>query len=212
MNRLDTSHIKDWPQGVVLGSSDITEPSSLKVLSATELDEFDTFKNPKRKAEFVAARRLFRFLLSKINIDPSEVQLFKEEGGKPYAEFSGKRLHVSFSHSSEKVFCAISQEFDIGLDIEPVSREINALVLNRILNEQEKISLDLSNSVQLWTLKEAAVKCLGTGLRTNLKDLTLVKKEKDGHFIRFNNDKLIEICSFRQSDHQIAIAYQSNHI
>ncbi|MEX2477520.1 MAG: 4'-phosphopantetheinyl transferase superfamily protein [Gracilimonas sp.] len=212
MNKVDTSHIKNWPEDVVLGSSELAEPTSLKVLSALELDEFDTFKNPKRKTEFLTARKLFRFLVSEMDLDENGVQLLKEKGGKPYAEFSGKRLHVSFSHSNEKVFCAISKELDIGLDIEPVTREINAPVLNRILNEQEAKSLDLTNPIQLWTLKEAAVKCLGTGLRTNLRDLTLVKKEKGGHFIRFNNDKLIEICSFRQSDHQIALAYQSNHI
>jgi phosphopantetheinyl transferase len=61
-------------------------------------------------------------------------------------------------------------------------------------------------------LKEAAVKYLGTGLRTNLNEV-IISFEKDGQIsARFNNDKLIEICSFRSTDHQIALAYHSIHV
>ena len=212
MKELDTSQIKNYPQNVILGEADIVKHPPLDILSEKELKEYDSFRNTKRKAEFVSARKLFRFLLSQMDINPKQVQLLKEQEGKPYAIWNGKHIFLSFSHSPKKVYCAISKKMDIGLDVEPVSREIRQRILERITSEAERSEVSTLKPVQIWTIKEAVVKFLGTGLRTNLNDLTVVKKRNSQISVKFNNDKFIEICSFRQSDHQIALAYQSKHI
>jgi len=211
MEKIDTSPISDWPEDVVLGSTVISDEGSSHILSSQEKDELSSFKSLNRKAEYISARSLFRFLLFEMNLDNQGIELLKEAGGKPYAKSQDKTIYVSFSHSPSKVFCAISETFDIGLDVELSNREVNDAVVNRILNNKEHHLADEEEPIRLWTIKEAAVKCLGTGLRTNLDDLTIQKNEKNRFSVRFNNDKMFEICSFTQTDHQIALAYQSKN-
>ncbi|MEX0721497.1 MAG: 4'-phosphopantetheinyl transferase superfamily protein [Balneolaceae bacterium] len=209
MEKIDTTQIKNWPEGVVLAVSELKQDLSPDILSAEEKQEFDSFLNFKRKAEYLLARYLFRFLLNELGINPAEVELLKEEKGKPYAIYGDELINVSFTHSPELVLCAVSKEKRIGLDIESVDRVINKRVIKRILNEKEWKIIGQEDPLRLWTIKEAALKCAGTGLQTNLLNLNIYKKEKNRYSIRFNDDITYEICSFKQSGHQVALAYQS---
>ncbi len=212
MKKLDTSHIDNWPGDIVMGSTEISEKCSTDILSPEELKVFQGFTNLNRKAEYLSARHLFRFLLVELKLADDPIELLKEDSGKPFAQRANEIISVSFSHSPKKVFCAISRNKEVGLDVELSDRKINEAVVARILNKNEKEEVGKEDPVRLWTIKEAAVKCIGTGLRTNLSDLTILKNEKNRFSVRFNNEKLFEICSFKQSDHQIALAYQSKHI
>lgn len=206
MEKLETSNIEYWPESVFLGFATISENKSNHLLTEKENHEYESFTNSNRKAEFLAARHLFHWLLKELKIS-GQVELNKEEEGKPFALINGERLNVSFSHTSQKVFCAVSLSLDIGLDVEKVDRKISQAVVNRILNQEEKKTIGTEDPIRLWTIKEAGVKALGTGLRTNLNDLTILKTKKNSFSVRFNNEKMFEICSFRQLDHQIALAY-----
>ncbi|WP_290874132.1 4'-phosphopantetheinyl transferase superfamily protein [Gracilimonas sp.] len=212
MKIVNTSHIKNWPNKVILGVADISSELPTGILSPSESKEYDSFKNLNRKAEYLSARTLLKFLLSSSEVDEKNVILSREEGGKPFAKLGDEHLHVSFSHSPHKVYCALSKKFDIGVDVEPLKRKIPLKLVNRILSDSEKKKPNSLNPIQVWTIKEAVVKLLGTGLRTNLNELSIEQNEKSQIYVRFNNEKLIEICSFSQSDHQIALAYQSLHI
>ncbi|MDZ7806945.1 MAG: 4'-phosphopantetheinyl transferase superfamily protein [Gracilimonas sp.] len=212
MQIIDTSHIDRFPKEVSLGYAPISGDYSTYFLSEKEKSEFLNFKNPGRQAEYLTARHLFRYMLKDMGYDTNEVQLDKEKGGKPYAKDGDRKLFVSFSHSQEMVFCAFSESLDVGVDTETIGRNIPERVLNRVLDQNEKQALENLNPLQIWTLKEAAVKCLGTGLRTKLNEVIITVEKEGGISARFNNDKLIEICSFRETDHQVALAYQSKHI
>ncbi|WP_103664730.1 4'-phosphopantetheinyl transferase family protein [Gracilimonas amylolytica] len=212
MQIIDTSHIEGCPSKVTLGCAAISDDYTTHILSEKEKAEYRQFKNPGRQAEYLTARHLFRFIAGKLELNIDVIQLYKEEGGKPFATEVNKHLFVSFTHSEDKVFCAISESLDIGVDAERLSRRIPQRVLDRVLNETEKQALKELKPLQIWTLKEAAVKCLGTGLRTNLNEVVLSIKDNGEISTRFNNDKFIEICSFKATDHQIALAYHSTHI
>ena len=212
MQKISTKHIEFWPEKVVLGFADISEEYQADILSDQELAEYNDFTNKRRQAEFLTARHLFKQLLEDHYINSNEVMLLKEELGKPYAKYNDEIIHVSFSHSPNKVYCALSLSKSIGLDVEDVNRNVNPSVVKRILNNDEAYLAVEEEPIRLWTIKEAAVKCLGTGLRTNLDDLTIQKNEKNRFSVRFNNDKMFEICSFTETDHQIALAYQSKNI
>lgn len=209
MEKIDTSQIKNWPEEVMLAISEIRQDLSPDILSQKERKRFKSFINPQRRAEFLLARYLFRFLLKESGINPEGVELFKESRGKPYAKVGDELINVSFTHSPTLVMCAISMKTRIGLDTESLEREINERVVKRILNEKEWEIIGQEDPLKLWTIKEAALKCSGTGLQTNLKNLMIYKKEKNRYMLRFNNDINYEICSFNLSGHQIALAYQS---
>jgi phosphopantetheinyl transferase len=212
MKLLDRAHKKNYPSDITLGIADISDEVSEGLFSDVEKREYESFKNKGRKAEYASARRLFWFLVNKTGIEKNGLNLLKEEGGKPYALAGNNRIHVSFSHSPQKVFCALSSKSNIGLDVEHLSRTISPAVLNRIRHQQEAKIFKLLEPVQLWTIKEAVVKCMGSGLRTNLNELLIEEREKNCFSISFNNESLFEICSFKQSDHQIALAYQGQPI
>lgn len=206
MQILDTSHIECWPSETVLAYSTIREDLSAAMLTEKEFLEWDAFSNTARKNEFLTARLLFRFIKEQIGLDPA-FQLEKDALGKPYAVKGSSQLYVSFSHSREFVMCAVSDTRDIGLDIEWKRRKVDDKLVKRILNEQEWKVYGEEDPVKLWTMKEAAVKCLGTGLRTNLKELELKKNAKNRISVKINDDKSFQICSFTALDHQISIAY-----
>lgn len=212
MKKIDLSNINNWPSDVAMGMADISDKVPQHLFSDHEWIEYKSFKNEGRKAEYVSARRLFWFLLDELNIHPEQVSLRKEVSGRPYAEKEGRRFFVSFSHSSEKVFCAVSLNRNIGIDVERENRIITEPVLNRICNKDEGSIKENVTPLQIWTVKEAVVKCLGSGLRTNLRDLTISVDKKNRLSVRFNNESLFEICSLKQSQHQIALAYQSQPI
>ena len=212
MKIVDTTHIEGFPSDVVIGSASISEDFTARILSTKEKEEFRHFKNPGRQAEYLTARHLFQFMTGEVMGTQKQAHLDKEPGGKPFARIGDKHLYVSFSHSQKKVFCAVSEFKDIGIDTELLHRAIPNRVLKRVLDKTEMQLLEDLDPLQIWTLKEAAVKCLGTGLRTNLNEVRITLSKDNEISARFNNDKFIEICSFRTTDHQIALAYHSKHI
>lgn len=87
--------------------------------------------------------------------------------GKPY--FADSPLHFSISHTQNHVFCALSER-PIGIDAEPLDRDINLALAEKILSPRELAQFNQSDTPRLalltfWVLKEAAGKCAGTGLR-----------------------------------------------
>jgi phosphopantetheinyl transferase len=203
---LDTSSIIDFPNDVQLGYSDIKPGLAVDILSIEELKEWEGFTNQHRKDEFLSARHLFNALLKSTGKD-SEFVLNKHKLGKPFASNEESELFVSFSHSKNLVFCAISNSVDIGLDTEWLDRNVDERIVKRILGESEWEVFSEEDPILLWTIKEAAVKCLGTGLRTNLKELEIQKNGEVKFFVRINDEKTFQICSFQELNHQISIAY-----
>lgn len=209
MKIIDTQKIEHWPGEVLLGHAQIRDDLPDKLLRDSELKEYQAFHHPNRKAEYLTARYLFKFLVDHSGLDFSSVELLKQQDGKPFFELAGGHSFVSFSHTNSHVFCAISKTLDVGIDAELTTRIINPKVIKRILSKPEQAYLDMEDPIKLWTIKEAAVKCLGTGLRTNLNEVIIQKNEGDQYSVRFNDEYLFEICSFTQLNHQIALAYQS---
>lgn len=207
MNLLDTSEIPEFPTSVLIGWSEVKYNLDSGILSGEELKTLQDFTNEQRKGEFLTARHLFWKLVQELRLDSKSITLKKEPTGKPFIESRKERLFVSFSHSQDLVMCAISADLDIGLDAETLDRKINPAIVKRILSENEWKVFGEEDPISLWTMKEAAVKSLGTGLRTNLKDIELEKLESGRYSVKINQkEKLYGIC-FKAMNHSISIAY-----
>ncbi len=86
--------------------------------------------------------------------------------GKPH--FVGGDLYFSITHTRGHVFCALSDK-PIGIDAEELDRNINLNLASKILSPGEMAQYLAAEDRRLalltfWVLKEAHVKCLGTGL------------------------------------------------
>lgn len=104
------------------------------------------------------------------------------EYGKPISS----SFYFNISHSKGVVVLAKSQTLDLGIDVE-VLREKDEDLVKYVCNEEEyKFVKNEYDFLSVWTNKESIVKCLGTGIKKNVKSIPSLplcgKKEYEGVF------------------------------
>ncbi len=206
MNLILPDEVPHLPDDVIIGWSML---ESFQVNEARFIDQ-DFIQNNssrKRRDEHYSSRLLFENLLNEMDLDPKSVNLHKRELGKPYAEYRDELLYLSFSHSHDWVVCGLSFNKDIGLDCEPLTREVNPRIFKRILDESEQWILDEQSELAVWTMKEAIVKCLGIGIRTSLQAFK-IQKYGDMYTV-FWEGQSIFVLPFVHKNHQLSIAWKS---
>jgi 4'-phosphopantetheinyl transferase len=126
---------------------------------------------------FIAARSALRCILArKLGQGPEAVEFDYQRWGKP--RLSGNTtIHFSVTHSGPTAAIAIGAS-PLGLDLErliPVSPDV---VENALTTEERArvaaASDPLASFHAHWTLKEAYLKALGSGLNVPLESLTVV--------------------------------------
>ena len=112
-------------------------------------------------------------------IPENEITFSKNEFGKPYT--IGLDVHFNVSHSGSMVVCVVSDK-EIGTDIEK-KRDIRIDAAKRFANkdELEYIGDNTDRFFEIWTLKEAYFKCIGTGLNANIKNVSFTKTDSGFH-------------------------------
>lgn len=138
-----------------------------KKIDEAELHRFlsneDIFSLSKYKNEQTRLEKLISMYLKRKYI--GEYYLSKDD--KPLSN----NIYFNISHSKGVIALATSKEYPIGLDIE-VIRDYKDELAKYISNEDEyKYIVDNKSFFEIWTSKEALVKCFGSGLSTNVKDI-----------------------------------------
>ena len=155
---------------------------------------------PSAAAEGLYALEILAKMLQECFPDESfeKIVLIRHESGKPCLE--GSRIKFSLSHSCGKVACAISDDGEVGVDIE--AGEIAPARANSIAarffskDEALRLSGDTEAFRREWTRKEAAAKMLGIPLSEYLKAC------KGGDFI---NCDAIHYFEFTESGFPITV-------
>jgi phosphopantetheinyl transferase len=128
---------------------------------------------------------------------------------KPRVWINGQELSVSFSHTRKAISTAMSQNLNVGCDMEAINREVSGLLIKRIQHPDEDMKLYSAISpVRIWTLKESGLKMIGSGLR---KPMSGVKIEQESRYLfaaEFHDGKRAKICSFQYKEHWISVCYQ----
>lgn len=140
-----------------------------------------------------------------------EIKTVKYE--KPSLESSGNIISVSFTHTSQAVAAVVSDMLVVGIDMELCSRKVNSELLSKRLKhaEEEFKFYQKTPIIQIWTMKEAALKAIGTGLRKPMNGVKIKSlNEKDLFEIEFFNGTRGKLCSFRKYNHWISICYISS--
>lgn len=93
------------------------------------------------------------------------------EHGKP-AIIGHPEIYFNLSHCKEAAVCAISDQ-PIGVDVECI-REYKESLVNYTMNETEVRQISSSENpaeafTHLWTMKEATMKLVGTGISNEMK-------------------------------------------
>ena len=99
------------------------------------------------------------------------ITLARRESGKPY--FKGSNLKFSISHSNKMIACAISDDGEVGIDIEAAditpSRADSIAARFFSFEVASHISGNVDAFKREWTRKEAAAKMYGMPLAEYLK-------------------------------------------
>jgi phosphopantetheinyl transferase len=136
-----------------------------------------TFVPP--KSDKLTLHRAGLFALATIN-DTSEKLLTYSDEGQPRFE----RSYVSIGHSAECAVAAISNE-RVGIDVEPVDREIPGTLQGYVTSSVErKLLRDTPYPVASWVIKEAVLKLRGTGVTAPPRQLVTIEQVVEPALIR----------------------------
>jgi len=160
-------------------------------LSIEERARRDRFHVAADRRDFTIAHDLLRRTLSRyVDRSPSDWCFSNDCNGKPFIENSDAELRTvsfSLSHTRGCVACAIALYGPVGIDVERISKsERVQAIANKYFSAGEvewlrQCSTELRDIcfTELWTLKEAFLKAVGTGLSGSLSS-TSFRFDDDG--------------------------------
>lgn len=180
-------------------------------LSGEELSRRGSMKAESRKRSFLLGRAALRTLLSDLTGgSPGDVELEVLSDGKVIAP--GTPFHVSIAHSGDRAV-AIASERRIGVDIEQIVDKPESL-LQFVLHQDEfdhVNSLPIAENDRLflcWTMKEAVLKAIGTGLLRSPKTIRLdVQYELGQACVREDEGFAWDVLFEQQDDYMLAVAH-----
>jgi 4'-phosphopantetheinyl transferase len=102
------------------------------------------------------------------------------EHGKP-SIVGHPEIFFNLSHCKEAVVCVVSDQ-PIGVDVESI-REYRESLVNYTMNDEEICEIESSENpaasfIRFWTMKEATMKLIGTGISNDMKTVIDSSKYK----------------------------------
>ena len=148
-------------------------PFLASLLDEREHSRARAFRFAGDRDAFVAAHGLLRLALSAASdVDPHAWAFSATPAGKPELTGTHRGLEFSFSHARSIVACAVAPAGAIGVDVEEIpAAPPDAALLAQCCTPAERALLRALPAgeaatafARLWTMKEAVLKALGTGL------------------------------------------------
>lgn len=155
------------------------EAAALAWLDEEERSRRERFRHAGRRRQYTLCRAALRAILCGRLGCANEVLSFVEsERGKPHALLRGTPAPVSssVSHSGVHGLLAVARDGRLGVDVEErVARKDLDALMEAVLTPEERAEIVAAGAGErsgrfygIWTIKEALVKALGTGLRLDL--------------------------------------------
>lgn len=164
-------------------------------------------RKARRRSEWRNTRNLLSELAAAAGYEPGEFRVKKDEFGKPCGYYRHRTVPVSLAHSRDRIACVISEGGEVGVDLEPAGRRVPEGLRDRMLHPDEAGLLEEVDTIRIWTLKEALAKLEGRGLRNNMDEMRITRREPNLFEANFNNDKRAKICSFQHDNYWMALAH-----
>lgn len=192
------------------------------LLDHTERFRAERFVFKRHRCQYIAAHALKRLMLSKLDggLPAREWRFETAPGGKPKVS-RVPAPHFNLSHCEGLAACAVSLDVELGIDIEPVTRDAPFEVAESHFTQDEQrwlASLPASERsagfFRLWTLKEAFIKATGRGLAQPLQGFSF---GFDPLRVRFNDPALGDASPWRfeqrmiRGQHHLALAWRSRN-
>lgn len=147
------------------------------LLSPEEQHRADRFVFERDRIRHTVAHALLRHLLScycssDSSVSPESLRFSTTHAGKPSLQFPATPLQFNLTHSEDRALLAVSSGFALGVDIEKVRTNIEALAISQHYffgSERDDIARasDAARAetfFRYWVAKEAVLKAQGIGL------------------------------------------------
>ena len=173
----------DWSEGLVYGLQMITLLSEeiwdfdlevgLREISEQRREQALKFKYELGQRLCVLAYQLLKKgLREEYGITENPVFEYNEHG-KP-SIVGHPEIFFNMSHCKYAVVCAISDK-PIGIDVESI-REYREGLVSYTMNDEEVHEIESAENpavvfIRLWTMKEATMKLIGTGISNDMKNV-----------------------------------------
>ena len=171
--------------------------SSLREISEQRREQALRFKHEQGRRLCVLAYLLLKQgLREEYGIMDNPVFEYNEHG-KPFI-VGHPEIFFNLSHCKEAVACAISDQ-PVGIDVESV-RSYKERLARYTMNDEEVRDIETSDQpdttfIRLWTMKEATMKLVGTGISKDMKSVIDTDKYK---YTTVDRQRYIyTVCSFR---------------
>lgn len=165
----------------VLVSEDIWEfdlEAALKEISEQRREQALKFRHEQGQRLCVLAYRLLKQALrEEYGITENPVFTYNEHGKPSIVDHP--EIFFNLSHCKEAAVCVVSNQ-PIGVDVESF-REYKDNLVNYTMNEAECAQIHSSEHpevafIRFWTMKEATMKLIGTGISNDMK--TVIDTQK----------------------------------
>lgn len=181
--------------GVIdLWCADLKQPDHVvaaleRHLSPDEVERADRFRFPRHRRRHVVSRGVLRRLLAAYTgLSPDELRFGYGEKGKPFLIDLEAPPIFNLSHSDELVLIGVTENEELGVDVERLRDMPDALSISEhFFSAEERVDLRSVPETQIssaffncWTRKEAYIKAVGDGLSVPLDcfDVTLIPGQK----------------------------------
>ncbi len=126
-------------------------------LTATDIEQLSKFKLEETKKEKACS-----FILKNKYVGDYHLNEF----GKPISD----NTYFNISHS-KGVVVFVKDDYPIGIDVEQI-RPLKEEMVDYISSQEEKAYIhDDVSFFEIWTNKESLTKCLGTGIKSRIKEI-----------------------------------------
>ena len=157
-----------------------------ELLDSDERERAARFKFPEPRNQFVISRALLRQCLGRyLHVEAREIRFRTTANGKPelaanadlhLQDFPVNDLRFNLSHTHGVTVFAVTRHRQVGVDVEKIREDTNALELaERFFSRQEvewlrsqPASEHIPSFFSCWTAKEAYIKAHGQGLSMSL--------------------------------------------
>ena len=167
------------------------EADALRWLDEEERSRWQRYRHDGARRRFALCRGALRAILCRrLGCSNEELAFAASDHGKPYAVVQGRPAPISFnlSHSGRHGLVALAPAGRLGVDVEERSARSHLdELIGTILGPREKAELEgASESRKLhmffyfWTLKEALIKALGTGLSLDMSGFEIPSSMRNG--------------------------------
>lgn len=177
-----------------------TEAFCERLLLAEEKVRADRFRVASARHQHVVGRGMARALLSAGLCHSQEIGFRLLDHGKPIVESPDVACRAfNVAHTHGLVVCGLGgREQWLGVDVEWMDRRTDPDLARRYFAAAEIRQLDATKSedehrelfLKLWTLKEAFIKAIGTGLYTPLDQFAFEDAAGDQPRLVLNDPKL----------------------